>query len=202
MFGWLKYSAAALAMVGVGTGAVYVSGAFAPKQCSSTAIAGGKATIGGDFTLVNHLGDTVTDKDIITGPTLIYFGYTYCPDVCPIDAARNAEAIDILDAEGISVQPVFISIDPERDTVSALADFVEVIHPRMIGLTGSLDQVKTASLAFKTYFSKNGKGDDYLMDHTTFTYLMGTDGLWEYYRRELTAEQVADSVACFVGEKV
>ena len=171
-----------------------------PQSCGGSAIAGGTAAIGGPFTLVDHSGQTVTEQDIVKGPTLVYFGYTYCPDVCPMDTARNAEAIDILDAEGVSVQPVFISIDPERDTVDALADYVEVIHPRLIGLTGTLEQVDVASKAYKTYYRKAGEGEDYLMDHSTFTYLMGEDGLWEFYRRDVTPEEMASSVSCYVDQ--
>ncbi len=192
---------AASTIVACGLGvAAYFTLAPASSNCSGSVIAGGKAKIGGPFTLVNHLGVIVTEKDIITGPTLIYFGYTYCPDVCPLDTARNAEAIDILDDRGFVVQPVFITIDPKRDTPEVMADFVEVIHPRLIGLTGSLKQVDQASKAYSTYYAKNGEGDSYLMDHTTFSYLMGQDGLWEFYRRDVTPDEMADSIACLIGK--
>jgi len=183
-------------VVGLGITAAVVLLPSKPENCGSTTIAGGPAMIGGPFTLVDQTGKTVTEADIITGPTLIYFGYTFCPDVCPLDTARNAEAVDILDAQGITVKPVFISIDPNRDTPEVLADFVEVIHPRMVGLTGTPEQVDAASKTFKTYYRKNGDGEDYLMDHTTFTYLMGKDGFWDFYRRDATPQAVADSVAC------
>ncbi|MBV1864425.1 MAG: SCO family protein [Rhodobacteraceae bacterium] len=198
---WTVIAASAAIAIGVGAGAVFLLDPFSQKTCGSAVVAGGKAAIGGPFTLVNHKGETVTDKDIITGPTLIYFGYTFCPDVCPLDTARNAEAIDILEAKGIDVLPVFISIDPERDDPRSLADFVEGVHPRMIGLTGTTDQVKAASKAYKTYFRKNGEGEDYLMDHSTFAYLMGPDGLWEFFKRDQTPEEVADVIACFVDQK-
>ena len=103
-------------------------------SCRQTAVAGGAATIGGPFTLVSETGETVTDADVITGPTLIYFGYTFCPDVCPMDVARNATAVDILEERGRMVTSVFISIDPERDTPKAVADFTDNLHPRMLGL--------------------------------------------------------------------
>ena len=173
-----------------------------PRQCGdSGVVAGGKAAIGGPFTMVNHLGETVTEKDVITGPTLIYFGYTFCPDVCPLDTARNAEAIDLLDEAGIDVTPVFITIDPERDTVAELADYVEVMHPKMIGLTGSLEQVDQASQAYKTYYRKRGEGENYLVDHSSFSYLMGEDGLWAFYRRDVPANQMADQIACHVKSR-
>ena len=92
-------------------------------QCRTTQVAGGTDSIGGPFELVSETGETVTDADIITAPTLIYFGYTFCPDVCPLDNARNAIAVEILEEQGRMVTPVFISIDPERDTPEVLQAF-------------------------------------------------------------------------------
>ncbi|KIC36265.1 SCO family protein [Leisingera sp. ANG-M7] len=171
-------------------------------QCRSSQIAGGTETIGGPFELVNAKGETVTDKDVITEPSIVYFGYTFCPDVCPMDAARNADAIDVLAERGISVTPVFISIDPDRDTPEAVGDFAANLHEKMIGLTGSIEQVKAASQAYKTYFKKNeGDEDYYLVDHSTFSYLvMPDEGFVEFFRRDETAEQMADKTACFVGK--
>ncbi len=108
---------------------------FAP--CRESAIAGGAGSIGGPFTLVDETGKTVTDKDVFTKPSLVYFGYTFCPDVCPADTARNAEAVDAAAALGYDVQPVFISIDPERDTPEVVADFTDYLHEDMLGLTGT-----------------------------------------------------------------
>lgn len=168
-------------------------------ECRQGQVAGGD--IGGPFTLVDTTGKTVTDAEVLTKPSLVYFGYTFCPDVCPFDMSRNVEAVDLLDAKGIDVTPVFISIDPERDTPEALADYASNMHPKLVALTGSADQVKAASQAYKTFYAKRDTGDEfYLMDHSTFTYLMlpGT-GFVDFYRREITSEQMAESVACFVG---
>jgi protein SCO1 len=126
-------------------------------QCRGGQVGGG--AIGGPFTLVNAKGETVTDKDVITKPSLVYFGYTFCPDVCPLDNARNAEAVDILEEMGIDVTPIFISIDPARDTPEVMGEFASIMHPKMIGLTGSEEQVKAASLAYKTYFKKQESDD-------------------------------------------
>jgi protein SCO1 len=167
-------------------------------DCRQGQVAGGD--IGGPFTLVNTAGKTVTDKDVLQQPALVYFGYTFCPDVCPLDMARNAEAVDLLDAKGIDVTPVFITIDPDRDTPEALADYAANLHPKLVALSGSADQVKAASQAYKTFYRKQDTGDEfYLMDHSTFTYLMlpGT-GFVDFFRREITSEQMAESVACFV----
>jgi protein SCO1 len=167
-------------------------------ECRGGQVGGGQ--IGGPFTLVDTKGQTVTDKEVLTKPSLVYFGYTFCPDVCPLDNARNAEAVDILEERGFDVNPVFISIDPARDTPEVLADFAESMHPKMIGLTGTEDQVKAASQAYKTYFKKqDGDEDYYLVDHSTFTYLMLPKvGFVDFFRREDTADQMADRVACFV----
>ncbi|MFD2741276.1 SCO family protein [Sulfitobacter aestuarii] len=170
-------------------------------QCRGSAVAGG-ADLGGPFELVNSAGETVTDAQVITEPTLIYFGYTYCPDICPLDVDRNAAAVDILEARGQSVTPVFISIDPARDTPEVVGDFAANMHPRMIGLTGSPEQVKQASSAYRTYYKAHEDGsDEYLVDHSTFSYLvLPEDGFVEYFRRETTPEQMADRVGCFIDE--
>ena len=171
-------------------------------QCRASSIAGGTAAIGGPFTLVTEAGETVSETDVITGPTLIYFGYTFCPDVCPFDVARNAIAVDILDEQGYDVLPVFITVDPERDTPEQVGAFAENMHPRMLGLTGTPDQIKAASQAYRTYYSRQEaeEGDEfYLVDHSTFSYLMFPEtGLAEFYRRDLSPEDMAESIACFV----
>jgi protein SCO1 len=167
-------------------------------DCRESAIAGA-GDIGGPFTLVDTTGATVTDKEVITQPSLVYFGYTFCPDVCPFDAARNAEAVDILEERGFGVTPVFITIDPARDTPEVLGEFVANIHPDMIGLTGSDEQIKAASMAYRTIYQKRETGDEfYLMDHSVYTYLvLPGAGFVDFFSREATAEEIADRVACF-----
>ncbi len=169
-------------------------------QCRSSQIAGGTATIGGPFELINAKGDTVTDADVITEPSLVYFGYTFCPDVCPMDTARNADTVDVLAERGQSITPVFISVDPERDTPEVVGDFAENLHEKMIGLTGSQEQVKAASKTYKTYFKKQeGDPEYYLMDHSTFSYLVLPElGFVEFFRRDETPEQMADKIGCFI----
>lgn len=191
-----------LAMLGGMAGFVLFKGPgndFA--QCSTSSVAGG-ADIGGPFSLINEAGVIVTDQDVITEPALVYFGYTFCPDVCPLDAVRNAEAIDILAENGISATPIFITIDPERDTPEVLAEFTDIMHPKMEGLTGSPAQIKAASQAYRTYYKRQPGDDDYyLVDHSTFTYLVLPDhGFVEFFRRDATAEQIAETTACFVGQ--
>lgn len=166
-------------------------------QCGGNTVAG---DLGGPFTLVNGAGETVTNEQVITEPTLIYFGYTYCPDVCPLDVDRNAAAVEILEQRGQSVTPVFITIDPARDTSEVVNDFAEAMHPRMIGLTGSDEQIAQASKAYRTYYKAHPPVDgEYLVDHSTFSYLVTPEhGFLEFFRRELTPEQMADKIGCFV----
>ncbi len=197
----LPIAAAALALALTAGGAWWAlrpaGGQFA--ECGASVVAG-EADIGGAFTLVSETGETVTDQDVLTMPSLIYFGYTFCPDVCPLDSARNAEATELLEERGIEVQPVFISVDPERDTPQVVADFTDVFHPRMLGLTGSPEQVAAASQAYRTYYNAQETGDEYyLVDHTTFTYLVLPEhGFVEFFRRDATAEQIAETTACYV----
>jgi protein SCO1/2 len=195
--------AAAATVVALLTGSaawVFLAGpqdAFA--SCRGGQVGGG--AIGGPFTLIDESGAAVSDTDVITKPTLVYFGYTFCPDVCPLDAARNAEAVDILEEKGLDVTLLFITIDPARDTPAVLAEYTNAIHPGMIGLSGSEEQIKAASQAYKTYYKKQDSGDDYyLMDHSTFTYLMlpGT-GFADFFKREVTGDQMAERVSCFLN---
>lgn len=172
------------------------------SRCSAGTVAGSDQ-IGGPFTLVSETGQTVTDTQVIDKPALIYFGYTFCPDVCPLDAARNAQAVEMLEDRGRIVKPVFISIDPARDTPGVLAEFTDYLHPRMLGLTGTAEQVKVASKAYRTYYKahppEDGSDDFYLVDHSTFTYLALPDhGFVEFFRRDVSAEEMADRVQCFM----
>lgn len=169
-------------------------------QCRGTSIAGGAGSIGGPFELVDHTGQTVTDADFADRPVLIYFGYTFCPDVCPLDTARNAQAIDLLAERGYEVTPVFVSVDHQRDTLEALAEFVRFMHPEMIGLTGSAEQLREAARAYRVYFAVQESDDDfYLIDHSTFSYfLLPEHGFVDVIRRDQSPEQVADMLACFI----
>lgn len=167
-------------------------------ECRGGQVGGG--AIGGPFTLVDSTGATVTDKEVLKAPSLVYFGYSFCPDVCPLDLARNAEAVDVLEERGFEAQPVFITIDPARDTPDVLADFAANLHPRMVALTGTDEQVQVAAQGYKAYYKKQESGDEYyLMDHSTFTYLMLPGiGFADFFRRDDTAEVMADRVACFL----
>ena len=133
------------------------------------------ADIGGPFTLIDQKGASVSDADVIDRPSLIYFGYTFCPDVCPVDVQVMADAVELLAERGIEVRPVFITIDPARDTVAELAVYAEAMHPEMIALTGTDEQIKKAADAYKVFYTREDAADsaaEYLMQHSAFTYLM------------------------------
>ena len=167
------------------------------EDCIQGSVAGGN--IGGPFELMDHRGQMVTDAQVLDQPALVYFGYTFCPDVCPMDVARNVVAVEILADAGRTVKPVFITIDPARDTVEYLADFVANNHPEMVGLTGTAEQIAKAARAYKVYYRKQPSQDEeyYLMDHSSFSYLMVPDfGFVDFLRSDLPPEVVADRVAC------
>lgn len=170
--------------------------------CRAGEVVSGAAAIGGPFTLIDEAGKTVTDKDVIKGPVLVYFGYTFCPDVCPVDSARNADAADILAKRGYDVTPVFISFDTKRDTPQVLKEFTANFSPKMIGLTGTPENIKAAAREYKVYYKmKNADSPYYLFDHSTFTYLMMPGhGFVDFFRDSLTPQQLADRVACYVDK--
>lgn len=141
-------------------------------------------TASGPFSLVDHTGRPVTDRDFRGQFMLVFFGYTFCPDVCPIDLQIIGKAMDALGKPGYRVQPIFITVDPERDTPAVLARYVSHFHPRLLGLTGTPEQVAAAAQAYGVLYMKaieastsaNPKGAEYLVDHSAFTYLLGPDG--------------------------
>lgn len=168
-------------------------------ECAAGSVAGG--AMGGPFEMVDENGTIVTDKDVITEPSILYFGYTFCPDVCPIDSARNAVAVDILEEEGIIVTPIFVTIDPERDTVEVVRDYTENFHPRMIGLTGNAEQVRNTARTYRVAYSRADDDPEYyLMNHSVFSYFVTPEaGFVDFFRRETTPEEMAQSIACHVG---
>ncbi|MGY6697549.1 MAG: SCO family protein [Roseinatronobacter sp.] len=200
LYSYLAIGMTAALLGGLGYMVVSGQGQSDLAQCRSTSISGGAGAIGGPFELVDHTGRTVTDADFADRPVLIYFGYTFCPDVCPLDTARNAQAVDLLAERGYEVTPVFVSVDHARDTQEALSEFVRFMHPEMIGLTGTETQIREAARAYRVYFSVHDAEDDfYLIDHSTFSYFMLPEhGFVDIVRRDQSPEQVADTLACFI----
>ena len=135
--------------------------------------------VGGPFELTDHTGHIRTERDFRGQLMLVYFGFTYCPDICPTDLQAIGLALDKLGSVAASVQPLFITVDPERDTADHLAQYVPMFHPRLIGLTGSAAAIRKAADAYKVYYAKVSLGkaaDDYTVDRTAFIYLMDRDG--------------------------
>ncbi|KAM3324983.1 protein SCO1 1, mitochondrial [Capsicum chacoense] len=134
----------------------------------------GKAAIGGPFNLIDHNGKSVTEKDFFGKWTVVYFGFTHCPDICPEELQKLAAAVDkIKEKSGIQIVPVFISVDPERDTVEQVGEYVKEFHPNLIGLTGSPEEIKKTARAYRVYYMKTEEeGSDYLVDHSIVMYLM------------------------------
>ena len=140
------------------------------------------AAIGGDFTLTGETGEPVSFSDFDGQYRTVYFGYAYCPDVCPTDNQRAMAGLKRFEEDnpelGARVQPLFVSVDPERDTPEVLTEFTDAFHPRLIGMTGTKEQLDAAANAFAVYYSRGEETEagGYLMDHSNITYLFGPDG--------------------------
>jgi protein SCO1/2 len=159
-------AAALLVLVLIGAGAVWFT-------------QGGAPTIGGPFKLVNGQGKTVTDRDFRGHYLLVYFGYTFCPDVCPTTLNQVAEALDKLGPKGAAVQPLFITVDPKRDTPQVVGQYVEAFSPRLVGLTGTPEEIAKVAREYRVYYAihKNAEQPaDYTVDHSSILYLMSPSG--------------------------
>ncbi len=156
------------------------------------------AAIGGPFSLTDHTGRAVTDQDFRGKPMLIYFGYAYCPDVCPTSLATMAAALDKLGPKADKLTPLFITVDPERDTVETIDDYVAAFHPRLVGLTGTPEQVAEVAKAYKVYYKKapNPGGEGYTMDHSSVIYLMDAEGRFlTHFAHGTSPEAMAEGLA-------
>ena len=141
------------------------------------------AQIGGPFTLVDHFGGAVTDEDYRGKFMIVYFGYTFCPDVCPSGLQTVAETLDLLDPEQVErTVALFVSVDPERDTPELMKEYVSNFHDNMIGLSGTREQIDAAAERYRARYKKVDTGDEfYLIDHTALLYVMGTDGKYLFH---------------------
>ncbi len=148
-----------------------------PRNSGSVGVPGG-VSIGGAFSLVTPDGRTVTDRDFRGKVMLVYFGYTFCPDVCPTELQSVAASLALLGDQAAQVAPIFITVDPERDTPKAMGEYVKLFDDRIVGLSGSLDQIARVAKAYRVYYAKaETKGaSTYLMDHSSFIYVIGSDG--------------------------
>ncbi|MFL4999107.1 MAG: SCO family protein [Xanthobacteraceae bacterium] len=161
------------------------------------ALLSGKAPVGGPFDLVDHTGQRRTDADFRGKLVLIYFGFTRCPDACPTELLAISLALDKLGRAADAVQPLFITVDPERDMPAVLADYVASFHPRLVGLTGEPASIKTLAHAYKTFFARSagGSAGNYSIDHTGFIYVVGPEGRYRgFLPPQLAPEQIADAI--------
>jgi cytochrome oxidase Cu insertion factor (SCO1/SenC/PrrC family) len=153
--------------------------------------------LGGPFSLTDQNGRAVTEADFAGRYLLVYFGFTYCPDVCPTELGIIASAMDELGEDAERIIPVFVTIDPERDSVEAMADYVSRFHPRMVGLTGTPAQIAAAARAYRVFYAKVNRPEmtEYLMDHSSFIYLVGPDGrVRSLFRPQTAPEAIAQAV--------
>ena len=163
----------------------------------------GRGPIGGPLGgLTDHTGASRREADFLGRPALLYFGYTHCADVCPTDLQAIAEAAEVLGGDAGSVQLIFVTLDPERDTAERLADYVALFHPRLVGLTGSPGEIRRVARDHKVYFRRVEPPDasDYLLDHSAFVYLRGGDGRHlGFFPPGTPAERIAAAVRMHLG---
>jgi cytochrome oxidase Cu insertion factor (SCO1/SenC/PrrC family) len=162
-----------------------------------------RGPIGGPFALIDHTGKLRTDEDFRGKLLLIYFGYSYCPNVCPTDLQQIGLAVDGLGVGAEAVQPIFITLDPERDTAAHLADYVPLFHPRLIGLTGGAEQIRRVALAYKVYYAKYPPDSpDYVIDHSSFVYLVDKAGKYIGFLPPGTAaDRIIEMIALHLSDR-
>jgi protein SCO1 len=163
-----------------------------PVQSSGTAL------IGGPFSLVGTDGKPVTDRDFRGRYMLIFFGFTHCPDICPAELQVIAQALDQLGDKAKKVVPIFVTLDPERDTPDAMANYVKSFGPNFVGLTGSPEAIAAAAKAYRVSYAKVENKDspgDYSVDHSALVYLMDPEGRYvTHFSYGLSAEQMAEKL--------
>jgi len=184
--------------VGLGGMAAWYLAPVPGEDSAETAPSGARIEVGGPFTLVGHDGTTVTEKTFQGEYLLVFFGYTFCPDVCPTTLAKVSRTLDLLGGDAKRIRPLFVTIDPARDTPQALADYVGNFHPRILGLTGTQEQIAAAAKAYRVYYAKApGETDDtnYFMDHSALVYLMAPDGRYiTAFSHQTPPEEMAQAI--------
>ena len=147
------------------------------RSATETADTSSNAAIGGPFTLIDTRGKTVTDQTYRGKWMLVYFGYTFCPDACPTTLNNISAALEKLGSEADEIEPLFITVDPKRDTPQVMSDYLKSFDTRIVGLTGSKFQTDAAAHAYRVYVSaQKSDGDDYLVDHSAYIYVMDPQG--------------------------
>lgn len=159
---------------------------------------GSGVKIGGPFTLTDQDGKQRRDTDFKGQFMLVYFGYTYCPDVCPTELNQMSLALEELGKDADNVRPIFITIDPERDTPARLKEYAENFHPRLVALTGDAKAIKDVAKAYRAYYARSSASEsetEYLMDHSSIIYLLGPDGRYvTHFGRGTEMEKLAAGI--------
>jgi protein SCO1/2 len=191
---------ATMAVVAIGVIAMWSYIASGPRGPGDHAT----ASIGGPFSLIDQTGAPVTDQSYAGRYRLIYFGYTFCPDACPTELQVMAQAMDLLGPAAAKVQPIFITIDPARDTVQQMAAYVPQFDKRLVGLTGSPQQIATVARAYKVYYAKaDTEGDpaNYAMNHSSYVYLMDRAGKFlTVFSNDTDADKMAAAIKQYMGQ--
>jgi len=153
----------------------YQYGAFNPSGQKNSGI-NTSSGIGGEFSLISHTGETVTDKTFSGAPFMVFFGFTHCPDVCPTALFEMSEALRATGEKGEKLRALYITVDPERDTTDVLKNYMSSFDPRVIGLTGSPEAIQNVARAYRAYYKKVPTKESYTMDHSAAVYLMDKNG--------------------------
>jgi len=201
-----RFAVPLVALIAAAMASVFLMRLADERTASPRVQSQGEADIGGPYSLTAHTGERVSRSDFEGAYRLIFFGFTHCPDVCPTELAKMSRALTLLEDRGIAlerVQPLFITVDPARDTVERLASYMDSFHAKLLGLTGRPADIKATADQFAVHFQKVPGADgesDYLMDHTAMIYLMGPDGGFEdvFTSRE-TARDIADALTARLG---
>ncbi|KAJ3108229.1 Cu-binding protein [Phlyctochytrium planicorne] len=208
-FGWKSTAAFGLSALGLIGYFEYERRKAKERQAAKQSAVVGKPLIGGPFALVDHHGTPVTHLDYLDKYMLLYFGYTFCPDVCPEELEKMAKALDIIKPQIAGkkpIIPIFISCDPKRDSLQSIKDYLKDFHPDFIGLTGTYQQIKRVAKAYRLYFSAPPRAvdddeADYLVDHSIFFYLVGPDGKYAaHFGRQETSESIAEKILAIMKE--
>ena len=194
----MNFRLAAIALAAALVGGL-VAFAVVQPQVSNVLPSTGKALVGGPFTLVDHTGKTVTEKDFRGRYMLVYFGFTHCPDVCPTGLQVMSAALEKVGAKADQVTPILITVDPERDTPEQLASYVSSFHPRLVGLTGSPEQVGAALKSYRVYAKKVDdpkSAAGFTFDHTSLLYLMDRNGDYiAHFTHATPVDRIAERLA-------
>jgi protein SCO1/2 len=192
----LLFATACLVLAaGIGASAIM----FAPEQLQPAVISSGTALVGGPFEATNQDGKRVSEKDFLGKNTIYYFGYTYCPDICPAELQVISAALSEVPDAAQNFNLVFVTVDPDRDTPAVMKEYVSHFWPGTTGLTGSGEDLRRMASAFRVYYGKvpdkDASPDNYLMDHSSIAYLMGPDGAFvKHFAYGTSAEEISKTL--------